>query len=148
MELYPKYPKETLFALIKTARHRLTISNLSFYELTDSAPLAFIEKGGSRTALPVLFDSSGSSVDLSDHSEGGTVVVNVLCWPQFKAFIDGREAGLDTDEWNRCVVAAPPRSRTLRCEFSPEWNGVFSSTILVLAAALLSFILISSRSGT
>lgn len=100
------------------------IPPLLIMPVSDVCPLAFPEATPS-SSFPVHFTGRGTSVDVAGFTEGGTFIVNILAWPDFKCFADGRQIPFTPDDWGRIRVAVPSGTKRLEARYSPPWATGF-----------------------
>ncbi len=118
------------------------VGQTSLLELRDPAPLAFV-KGLEKEPLPISFSPKGATVQFPTPAPADEqVVVNVLAWPRFNAYADGKPVPWSPDEWTRVLVSVPAKTQTLEVLYEPPWGKGTGAGVLLLAIALgISFAL-------
>jgi len=116
-------------------------NSLYLWPVQDSSPLAF-PSARPAEAFPITFSGKGARVDVSRFPEGGTFVINILAWPDFKVMADRVPLPFHPDDWGRIVVEVPPGATTLEARYSPPWGkgfmiGGFGIAVALLFAAIL-----------
>lgn len=116
-----------------------TVGGMMVWEVPDPAPLAFAERDP-QASLPITFSTKGAVVqrDPSTSAEPGTVVVNVLGWPRFRAFSDGEMVPWSADEWGRMVVRVPAGGRVVEVVYSPPWREGIALGLVALVASIIT----------
>jgi hypothetical protein len=140
MEVVSTERQHIAAALRAGATVRLSLPDLTVYELADADPLAF--SSSSRRALPLKLGQNGVDVDVRGLERGAHAVVNVLLLPGMEASVEGgRPAAITADAWDRVAVKVPTGTRELRLRYAPPWRRAGSvAFILTLLAALLAVV--------
>jgi hypothetical protein len=85
------------------------------------SPLAFPEHIP-EAAFPIQFSARGTTVDVSALTSGGSFIINILAWPDFRVYADGHEIPFVPDEWGRMRVQVPAQTAVLEARYSPPWG--------------------------
>ncbi len=107
-----------------------------------ASPLAFAEANPAEP-FPIVLDGHGATVDVSGLPQGGPFIVNILAWPRFKVYADGKPIPFAPDEWGRMRVDVPPGAKMLDAAYCPPWGAGFVwmlglTTLVVLFMAILA----------
>jgi hypothetical protein len=126
-----------LGALSGPAVRRLTLPDLTLWELPGSRPLAFPVSAPS-PVLPTGFDGAGARVAGPALASGGEIVLNLLLRPWLIAEGDGRRLVSREVDWGRVVVNVPAGTRTLALRYAPPWGlgALAGAALAALAAAV------------
>ncbi len=121
------------------------VGRIALLELRDSAPLAFV-KGMDHDPLPVSFSAKGAVVQFpSPTPTQEQVVVNIIGWPRFRAYVDRNVVPWTADAWGRVLVSVPANTQKLEVVYEPPWAAGIGAGALVMALALgLSYLLACS----
>lgn len=146
---YNKYPAETYraYGIRWIVRHKEQqvksrfveslglpeeFGNLQLWEVKDPSPMAFSTENPS-TALPVHFSLRGVEVDTQEaFAKGGSLVINVLAWPNFRVYADENPVAYKPDEWGRILADVLPGTARIEAVYSPPF-GKGMALALVLA---------------
>jgi len=109
------------------------------------SPLAFAEERP-EGAFPIRFSGRGAVVHVSALPQGGPFIVNVLAWPDFKVYADGKAIPFAPDEWGRLRVDLPPGTTRLEARYSPPW-AKGTALGLSLGAVAVVLVLVLARTG-
>jgi hypothetical protein len=115
-----------------------TSPDVTVYELKGASPYAFTTS----QALPVSFDASGASINVSNVPPGTTVITNVLWRHWLKATLSGSPIPTKPDDWGRVAVTLPAAAQNLRITYSPPWDKTCLVGLACLILALLSGLLL------
>jgi len=133
-----------LKALYEASRQVAVLPEVEVRELDAPSPLAF-DPAQPQQALPIRFNAAGADVDVSG-AKGGSVVVNVLYWPEMVARADGREIAAGPDQWGRTVVSLAAPALALELRYRTPWMiGILAGAIMILAGAAIGAGLSSCR---
>lgn len=120
------------------------------WPVDDPLPLAYAESNPA-SGLPIQFDGKGTRVDTSSIPQGGTLIVNVLAWPDFVVRGDGKRLSFTPDEWGRMKVELPPGTVNVRAEYAPPWCNGFAIALVLIGFSGVAIVFLSrhdERSGT
>jgi len=130
--------------LFKTwpAQYAKKVGKISLLQLTDSAPLAFV-KGNEKEPLPISFSARGATVDFPAATAADQqVVVNVLGWPRFQVYADGKPVSWAPDEWGRILASVPANTKRLEAFYEPPWGkGIMFGMFLAVFCCGMVFVL-------
>jgi len=129
-------------ALKQASRPVLTIGDIEIRDLVQASPLAFNEAEPDQS-LPLRFSGNGVDVNVSGMKDGGTVVVNVMNWPIWRASANGQPLATASDKWNRVRVTVPQGVDHIKLRYTRPWGrGLLVGAVLaamgVAAAGILS----------
>ncbi len=102
----------------------------------NTSPLAFAEANPSKP-FPIRLDGHGATVNVSELPQGGPFIVNILAWPRFRVYADGKSVPFAPDEWGRMRVDIPPGTQTLDAAYCPPWGMGFACMLGLLIVALM-----------
>ncbi len=112
------------------------VGNVSLLERPSPAPLAFV-KEREKEPLPISLSAKGAKVQFpSATTADEQVVVNVLGWPRFRAYADGKPVPWTPDDWGRVLVSVPANTQKLEVLYEPAWRKGTVGGILLAAVAL------------
>ncbi len=116
-----------------------TLGNLKVWEVENVAPMAFAVRQPLKP-YPVKFSTRGVIVDFGPErfQFDNPFVINVLAWPRFRVYADGKPLNYRPDEWGRIVADVPAGTHQLEAVYSPPLGeGLIGSLVLALAAGIL-----------
>lgn len=114
------------------------LDKLQVWEVNDPCPMAFCPEQPSH-AFPIHFSVQGARVDFQeeDFRKGGRLRINILAWPRFKVYADGKLVPHMPDEWGRIALQVPPGTLRIEAIYSPPLRA---GILLATASALLGFL--------
>lgn len=103
-----------------------SVDGYDVWEVPDTAPFAFAAARPTE-ALPVALTSEGVVVNAAPPGspsvpEGGEIVINVLGWPRFNVYADGRKVSWKLDAWKRIAATVPVGTQRVEARYEPPWR--------------------------
>jgi len=114
------------------------VGGIQVWEAKDAAPLAF-PLGHPGTSYSAEFSAKGVTVNFGDegYAYSEPFVINVLAWPRFHVYADGKEIARLPDEWGRIVAVPPPGAKRLEAAYKSPWGqGIAIGVVLALLCAV------------
>ncbi|HEY9760861.1 MAG TPA: hypothetical protein V6C97_37260 [Oculatellaceae cyanobacterium] len=120
IEVCAQQTLQTSAAIRALSKQRQQAPGCSVYAIDQPQPIAF---NGDNPAQPLAYeiDQSGIRLSLRGQKENTSVTLNFLHWPWMHGEIDGHEAPLASDKWDRIVFKAPPGDHMLFVGYRPPW---------------------------
>lgn len=114
-------------------------NKIKFYQIPNPKPLAFDEKIKS---IPIKFNTQGVIVDLANVSTPQKVTINMIKRKYYKAFVDGVQAKIITDNYNRMVIEIQKPAKVLVVKYHSPWEkGLLLSVIGFILFVISTFLL-------
>lgn len=115
-------------------RRRAVNGTLAVWECPDPDPMAFVADQPARP-LPVEIRADGLTVILPPAAAPRPLVVNYLCRPGMRAWVDGQEIPVHKDPWQRVACTLPAGANRLTVRYAAPWHrgGPLAALWLLLA---------------
>jgi hypothetical protein len=113
------------------------VGGMQVWEVKDAAPMAF-PLAHPATSYHAEFSAKGATVHFEGegYAYGEPFVINVLAWPRFHVYADGKEIAKLPDEWGRIVATPPPGTKRLEAVYKSPWGqGIAIGLALMLLSA-------------
>lgn len=107
--------------------------NITIYQTKWYKPLAYVQD--TLQPLKINFTGFGAIVDTSDLTKTSDVVVNMIYFPNYRAYLDGgKQTKINKDSYNRIVINIGQGNKILTVKYHSPWEKgyAFGGVLLLI----------------